>query len=323
MTFSSWLRSWKSALTRTSIGNPPRRCGKRRRPRRLELEVLESRTLMTAGLLDPSFGVGGEVITGEFDSNHSQFSISNVVALPDGGVIAAGFDQRSGPNRFLVARYNAAGEPVAAFGNGGVKVLDGPILWFEGGTQLAVWSNPSDVNDVRIVLAGSTAFQEIPGMPLKFPDSVVVRLKLDGSLDTTFNGTGEQIIDFGDYRPDPNGGFPQGYRDITTAVAVAADGSISLAGFGRESLSHFQPVQIARLTADGNLDPNFGVNGKLILPDPVSGGPDHDVFLALQPDGGMVISRDTDPDVGYYDRSDTDVWRLNPNGSFDTNFGDQ
>src|SRR5437899_10331846 len=105
MTFSSWLRSWKSALTRSSLGNSPRRCAKRSR-RWLELEVLESRTLLTAGMLDPSFG-GAGVLTDS--TTFSPYVATQVAALPDGGFIVAG--ESAVGAHFAVARYNGDGSP--------------------------------------------------------------------------------------------------------------------------------------------------------------------------------------------------------------------
>src|SRR5205823_3514147 len=131
--------------------------------RRLELEVLEARCVPTAGLLDPSFGVGGEVLT-----NAANFYYEQVAVLPDGGVIKAG--STSDMTHFEVARFKADGSPFTAFGSGGVAVIGTVALspsW-SAGVSLALWSNPTDLNDVRIVLAGTTSF-----------DFVVVRLTLD------------------------------------------------------------------------------------------------------------------------------------------------
>src|SRR5438045_2189836 len=112
MLFSSWMRSWKHALSRTPLANPACRCAKRSRRRRLELEVLEARCVPTAGLLDPSFGGGGEVLT-----NAANFYSEQVAVLPDGGVIKAG--STSDITHFEVARFKADGSPFTAFGSGG------------------------------------------------------------------------------------------------------------------------------------------------------------------------------------------------------------
>src|SRR5437868_6856522 len=67
MSFSSWLRSYKSALSRTQIANPARRGAKRSRRRQLDLEVLEARCLPSTftvlntndnGGVNPAFGAG-------------------------------------------------------------------------------------------------------------------------------------------------------------------------------------------------------------------------------------------------------------------------
>src|SRR3954452_20416778 len=63
MSFSSWLRSWKSTLARSSSGNRRRHKHCPPRPPRLSVERLEARTMLTAGALDPSFGIGGKALT--------------------------------------------------------------------------------------------------------------------------------------------------------------------------------------------------------------------------------------------------------------------
>src|SRR6266498_5548449 len=103
MSLSSWFRSWKFALTRSSSGRS------RRRPTsRLAVEQLEDRTLLTAGALDPSFGLGGKVTT-DFGFRTPSNDYAQAVQA-DGKVVVAGYtyQPRTGLD-FAVARYNADG----------------------------------------------------------------------------------------------------------------------------------------------------------------------------------------------------------------------
>src|SRR4051812_30907339 len=103
MKFSSCLRPWKSALARTSSGRS------RRRPAsRLAVERLEDRTLLTAGALDPSFGLGGRVTTDFLFQDPSNNGAQAVAS--DGKIVVAGYSYQDGTdNDFAVARYNPDG----------------------------------------------------------------------------------------------------------------------------------------------------------------------------------------------------------------------
>src|SRR5215813_15623046 len=98
MTLARWLRS-ALALRPASRIRPP--------ARRLAVEPLEDRlTPSTGGLLDPTFGSGGQVLS-SFSNNYD--AAYAVVAQPDGKIVIAGGTTVSGSRTggdFLVARYN-------------------------------------------------------------------------------------------------------------------------------------------------------------------------------------------------------------------------
>jgi uncharacterized delta-60 repeat protein len=267
------------------------------------LEALESRTLLTAGMLDTSFGAGGVVTNSTTFNGQPQ-----VAALPDGGVIEAGLS--TDYPHVAVARYNADGTPVTTFGNNGVLVLPNISIFGTNGEDprsLALWYNPTNHADVRIVLAGSHG-----------SDEVVVRLNLNGTLDTSFDSDGMQIIDFGDLRQVPGYNYLDYFVDMATSVAVSADGKITVAGYA-DSTSQLHPVQVARLNSNGSLDPNFGSGGKVIFNDNSTHVYIEPTFLALQPDGGVILTRATH-EQGTGSDSDAVVMHLNANGTLDSNF---
>src|SRR5262249_58965012 len=90
-----------------------------------------------------------------------------------------------------------------------------------------------------------------PGAGCKQTGTAVVRLNFDGSLDTTFNGTGKKAFEI---IPGAVG------SDVANAVAVDANGGIVLAG-----TSEFNPgdtlVAVVRLNTNGSIDSNFGLQG--------------------------------------------------------------
>src|SRR6516165_10341103 len=110
MTLVRWLRS---ALAPRPASRP--------RPfaRRLTLESLEDRlTPSTGGLLDPTFGSGGRVLS-SFSNNWDEATA--VVTQPDGKIVIVGDTTASGGG-FLVARYNTNGSLDTSFGSGGYTV---------------------------------------------------------------------------------------------------------------------------------------------------------------------------------------------------------
>jgi uncharacterized delta-60 repeat protein len=86
---------------------------------------------------------------------------------------------------------------------------------------------------------------------------VVVRWNADGTRDTTFGPSHSGVVtvefDLG----------PVGWRqDGASSVGIQADGKIVVAGWARSSESQ-QVAAVARLTALGNLDNDFGGDGKV------------------------------------------------------------
>src|SRR5215469_3921905 len=116
MTIVRWLRSVLTPRPTTRT---------RPRARRLTVEPLEDRlTPSTGGLLDPTFGSGGQVLS-SFSNNWDQAMA--VVAQPDGKIVIAGDTTVPGSKTggdFLVARYNADGSLDTSFGSGGHTATD-------------------------------------------------------------------------------------------------------------------------------------------------------------------------------------------------------
>jgi len=131
------------------------------------------------GDLDLSFGSGGKVITPI--TLNSQDYAQSVAIQSDGKIVAAGYNG-NGPNgnsaAFAVVRYNTNGSLDTTF-NGTGKVIT-PIGFVSRAISVAIQS------DGRIVAAGYT----INGANHDF---AVVRYNSNGSLDTSFNGTGKKL----------------------------------------------------------------------------------------------------------------------------------
>src|SRR3954447_6080876 len=79
-------------------------------------EVLEDRTLLSAGDLDPTFGSGGKVVT---SLGTSQDWASAVAIQGDGKAVVVGESVQGTASDLAVARYNTDGTLDASFGSGG------------------------------------------------------------------------------------------------------------------------------------------------------------------------------------------------------------
>lgn len=103
----SALDAWRRPLSRITcmVRHVSRRRASGFVPR---LDVLEERTLPSAGAHDPSFGGSGVV---QFDTGwHDNFG--GVALQPDGKVIAAGtHSPAASPQQMVVVRYNRDGTP--------------------------------------------------------------------------------------------------------------------------------------------------------------------------------------------------------------------
>jgi uncharacterized delta-60 repeat protein len=89
---------------------------------------------------------------------------------------------------------------------------------------------------------------------------LVVRLNRDGSLDTTFNGTGSVT-------------FNAGFGAVGTAVALQPNGQIVVGGTAKSNNVPIADTEyvVARLNSNGSLDTSFGNNGVFVY-DPVAPG---------------------------------------------------
>jgi uncharacterized delta-60 repeat protein len=166
-----------------------------------------------------------------------------------------------------------------SFGSGGKKTVN------FGGTDAArvVLVQPNG----RIVVGG--------GGGAAGSSFCVVRLRTNGTLDTTFGSGGKKKIDFG------------GQNDTVFGGALQADGKIVLAGD-----SDFR-VALVRLKTDGSLDASFEGDGKKLF----SWGPiGRAQAVVVATNGKLLVGGFSGPEGG-----NIQVARLNANGLLDNTFG--
>lgn len=131
-------------------------------------------------------------------------------------------------------------------------------------------------------------------------DVALLRLMPDGSLDTTFNGTGIVTTDNG------------GHGDFGVALALQADGRILVAGYTTNGTE--TDFLLLRYNSDGT--PDTGFNGSGMVVTPLGGGNDMATGVAVQGDGGIVVAGTS------WNGTDNDfaVVRYTSTGGLDTTF---
>lgn len=139
----------------------------------------------SAGALDTTFNSTGIVIT---PIGAVGDTAMGVVIQPDGKLVIAGYAGMGATGSDItVVRYNTNGSLDTSFGTNGIVTSDFGSI-YESASALALQS------DGKIVVAGSLyATMSVFG---------VVRYNTDGTLDTSFNGTGYTAIDVLATRPD-------------------------------------------------------------------------------------------------------------------------
>ncbi len=234
--------------------------------------------------LDATFGIGGKVITDIPSSTNAE---ANSAAIqPDGRILVAG--TRAGAFfGFALVRYTNSGTLDTTFN--GTGIVDSPIGGNAEARGVAVQS------DGRIVVGG--AFYN--GSDFDF---LVVRYNSDGTLDTTFNGTGFVVTSLGG-------------SELCYSMALQRDGKIVLAGYSdTDGDFNTNAVVLARYTSTGAPDTSFNGTGSVITDLGVAS-----VFIlavALQDDGKIVVA-------GSYplvDRRYFAVFRYTSAGALDTSF---
>jgi len=267
--------------------------------RRLFVEQLEERIALAAGGLDPSFGGGVRVIA---TSLHSH--AADLAAQTDGKTVVVGSIQRdtAGDYDFFVSRLLANGSSDTSFGS---RRTGGVVIPFDLGGNISDMANAVAIqSDGKIVVAGTVTSRSGD------TDMGVVRLNMNGTLDSTFGVNGKVTVAF-------NRGAVGRRQDRATDVAISS-GRIILVGSSQSSTGDYD-FAFARLSSNGFLDRTFSSDGKNIAALNLGGDKfDEATSVAVQGDGKIVA-------VGSARKSTTDtqsvVMRLNTNGSFDTTFG--
>ena len=262
---------------------------------------------MSAGELDPTFGLNGKVLA-PFGPPYPTNQIVAVATQPDGKYVAAG-EVGAGPD-FGLARYNADGSLDTTFGVSGF--VDSRLIFPAGSGRFSAEQFPSDIAiqpDGKILEAGAIVIvDQVGGVVVNVTQDVcLARFDATGQLDASFGVGGYAIAQF----------LNEAFNPV---IALQPDGKIVVVGVttAQNVGSNFE-LALARFNADGSLDPSFGTNGITITAAPSGFSYDQPPAVALQPDGKIVIAAGTSPaDDGS---GEFVVARYDASGTLDTTFG--
>lgn len=237
----------------------------------------------SAGTLDATFGLGGQVTT----SFNGAANGRALTLQPDGKAVVVGYVDVGGALDFGLARYNPDGSLDTSFGTSGMVVTD------VGGN--------GDPDGILVLPNGSilVAGQGNDGGPTSA--FALVKYTASGSLDTTFGGAGEGFTKF------------SSGNDFAVSLVIQADGKIVVAGNANyQGPNGHADCALAQYNPDGSLDTTFGSGGCVI-----AGAADHVHHLAIQADGRIVVVGDKYSGTSW----DFALARFNSDGSLDASFG--
>ncbi len=249
------------------------------------------------GLSSVALAGDGYVVT---DFNNDGDGVSQGAVMLDGRIVSFGTARAVSVNNLALAatRHEFDGTPDLSFGTDGRAVVP-------NSRDLTDACNAGSLDLSGRVLLG--------GMRWNYRSStwVIARLKVDGTLDKTFNKSGvvTPVI------------YSKPLKEEVTGIGVQADGKIVAVGISQLSISRYPfRAALVRYKDNGTLDTAFGSSG---IAKPVLNGSEADSWqlsgLTFQKDGKIVA-------CGYASEWDLKtvsllVMRFNSNGSLDPSFG--
>jgi uncharacterized delta-60 repeat protein len=236
------------------------------------------------GILDTSFNGAGKVIT-NIQAQVSDQAYS-VIQQSDGKLVAVGSSRNGVSAEFAVVRYDTDGSLDTSFNSTGIVGTDISSIYDDGAYSVIQQS------DGKLVVAGYAD-----------TDFALVRYNTDGSLDSSFNGTGIVTTN-----------IECACSEIAYSVIQQGDGRLVAVGalytdFNQGSFA------LVRYNTDGSLDNSFNGTGKVITAVGLFNSEARSVVQ--QSDGRLVVAgvnRKTD------NNDEVALARYNSDGSLDVTF---
>jgi uncharacterized delta-60 repeat protein len=239
------------------------------------------------GTLDTSFNETGKA-TADFGAHDFAHSVA---VHSDGRIVVAGYTTKSleSKQECALACFKANGSLDMSF-NGTGKVTTN-----FGGDGNAEGQGVTVQTDGKIVVAGNATVAGVQQFAL-------ARYNADGTLDTSFGGTGRVITAVA-----ANG-------SNATGVALQEDGKILVAGYAVKNSGTGYDFVCVRYNTDGNVDQSFGDGGKIMTS--VGHGAGKANAVAVQSDGKIIVAGSAYDG----DNSEFAVVRYEASGKLDMSF---
>ncbi|MBL7825946.1 MAG: T9SS type A sorting domain-containing protein [Saprospiraceae bacterium] len=250
--------------------------------------ILPVRLFTQTNFLDTTFASNGSAII-TLNANGNYCSLEHAGLQSDGKIIAVGTTTADGGAKAFAVRLNADGSRDASFGNGGEWLSEDPyfliskevliqpddkiVLTGRGaGHTKVVRLNPDGVYDNSFgehgqcnlyiwAVTGQNVMVDMELQPdgkilvsgYKNLESAIVRLNVDGSLDTSFGSAGIVIV-------NPSLFLSAAYQVYGLKLGLSSDNSILAAGvYTNNTVIH--TGFIIRFNTNGQIDSVFGENG--------------------------------------------------------------
>lgn len=247
---------------------------------------------LASGAVDTSFGSNGctNFVIGGTVSNQDSgqaFFVVSLLVMPNGRILLGAPDG--------LHAYTAAGQADTSFGTNGYVALPSGLLPRAMAMQA----------DGKVVVGGTFVF--FPYYPDDASSTfMLARLNSDGSLDTSFGGTGA-------ISASPVTGRASALLDLIVQpdgkiVAIGASADFPTGGTTENGV-------ILRLTSSGSLDGSFGSSG-VVLVNNGNTGTGSLTGVVLQPDGKILLTG-----ISGIGSNLAIITRLDGNGSVDSTFG--
>ncbi len=226
--------------------------------------------LMPDGGLDPSFGVGGIVIT----HHTTDINSTSLVLRPDGRlVIGSTYKVYDEHPSYQLESFNSDGSVDAGFGTNGIaQFIFGvglPEYWYT--EMIAMVLQP----DGKIVCTGTSGLNEYL--------MALCRFNSNGTVDTGFGENGGVITPYFDYKAVKS-------YDIT----LQPDGKILTTGYNANTAEW--PLLLVRYLPNGSLDQDFGENGITTTSNSPSSILGNNVHVLT--DGKILVTGFSNPPIG-------------------------
>ena len=256
---------------------------------------LLGRVSAAPGDLDLTFGIGGKVTTdiGNDDENSSRVAVQG-----DGKIVVAGSSRNGINTDFALVRYNADGTLDVSFNGTGKVITEFPLAFPRRG---AAANDIAIQGDGKIVVVG---YAQVGDSSRGGAIFAVVRYNSNGTLDTSFNGSGKVTTPMGSI------------SCIARAIAIQGDGKIVVGGARFDDVVRRFDFALVRYNTNGTLDTTFNGNGKVETD--ISGGNAICTRLVLQEDGKIVAAGNSGH--GILGEGEIALVRYNANGTLDISF---